>query len=162
MGTMNKIIILFLLMFYSSAKPQDKNDTTLGGFPLSIYTIESKPIERDYVLDYRIHYSQHPINDPRFNYEVKIRLKTEDNYSIPDSTIGVILQTWSGEKEKYVLNPKSYILRIDKNYYDFVFEFESDKDSFATCNLVWYDKTNNSFGPVSYNGKLLSRSFMLH
>jgi len=162
MGTMNKIIILFLLMLYSSAKPQDKNDTTASGFPLSIYTIESKAIERNYVLDYSIHYSQHSINDPRFNYEVKIRLKTEDNYAIQDSTIGVILQTWSGENEKYVLHPKKSILKIDKNYYDFLFEFESDRDSFGTCNIVWYDKTNDSFGPVSYNGKSLSRSFMLH
>ena len=116
-----KIFVLFLLVFCSAAKPGGNKGSDSASFPISIYTIDSRPIDASYVLDYRTHYSQQSIINNRFNFEVKIRIKKEDNYPIQDSTIGVILQTWSGEKEKYVLNPKNFIQKISKNYYDYVF-----------------------------------------
>jgi hypothetical protein len=161
MRTINKIFILVLLLFCSSANPQGVKDTASGGFPLSIYTIECRPIGGDNVLDYRTHYSQYSIDNPRFNFEVKIRLKSEDIDSIPDSTIGVIIQTWSGEKEKYVFHPKNYIQKISKNYYEYYFLFESDKISTATFNIVSYNKTDNSFGPIDHSNTNYSRSFLL-
>ena len=156
------IFIVFLLVFSSRAIPQSLTDTTISAFPLSIYTIECKPIGGDYVLDYKTHYSQYTIIDRRFSFEIEIRFKIDDNYSIPDSSIGVIIQTWSGEKENYVLKPKNFILKFDKNYYDYVFEFDSDRRNYATCNIVWYNKTNNSFGPVNYSNTNVSRGFLLH
>lgn len=162
MRLIKNIFILALILFPFRAVPQNTSDTASGAFPLSIYTIESKPVRFDYVLDHRTHYSQYSINDPRFNFEVKVRIKSEDIGSISDSTIGVIIQTWSGEKEKYVLNPKSYILKIDKNYYDYVFLFESDRNNTAAFNLVSYNKTNNSFGPINHSNTNVSRSFLLY
>jgi hypothetical protein len=157
------IFVLFILLLSCIVKPQVVKDTASVAFPYSIYSIDSRLVDEYYSFDSRTHYTHDviPFIERGYNYEIELKLKLEGNYTVPDSSIGVIIKTWKGEEEMYILNPKNAVLKYN-NYYTFSFAFVSDNRSYATCSLVTYDKTNNTFSHAVYSNIKMSRSVLLH
>jgi hypothetical protein len=160
MRIIKSIILLIVLTFNSNVYSQDLKDTASSVFPVSIYSVYCKSVDRDYVFDYRTHFSDDFVYKDGRNFAVDLNLRLNDTASVADSSIGVIIQSWHGDFERYILNPK-YAIAKTKYYYHFVFDFRARPGGIATCRLVRYNKIDNSYTPVSGDTKLLSTDFFL-
>jgi hypothetical protein len=68
-------------------------------------------VDRDFISDYRTHYSKNIAMQNGFNFKIDLKLKFEANASVFDSSIGVIIQTWHGEEVKCVVNPDHSVIK---------------------------------------------------
>jgi hypothetical protein len=155
-----KIFILFVLAFSFNVFAQESKDTTSTGFPYSIYSIDCKRVDKDFVMDYRTHFSNDFITYAGINFEIDLNLTLKDNAIVPDSTIGVIIQSWHGDEERYVLRPDNAISK-NKYYFHYVFDFRSLSRGMASCRLVWYNKIDNTYSPFKGDAKSISEDFFL-
>jgi hypothetical protein len=160
MKLITNTIILFLLAFNFGVYAQDSKGTASAAFPYSIFSIDCKEINRDYALNYMTQLPDDFIVYGRNFYAVDLNLTLKDDAVVPDSSIGVIIQSWTGDEERYILNPNNFVAK-SKYYYHYEFEFRAHRSGMAVCRLVWYNKSNNTYIPVSGHNKSISENFFL-